>query len=138
MLFPARLAWRVLIRVATILVLPVSAMVWLMHLLRYVSDIRRSDVVVLMTNPPAFAHTIVGPDVARRMFKGQQCLFLVAFWKFGFNPLVSEIWSDIDVRFIRRVCSKRDMSTSSMGPHPRPGAPALLIRISMPLNSFNT
>ena len=102
MLFPARLAWRVLIRVATILVLPVSAMVWLMHLLRYVSDIRRSDVVVLMTNPPAFAHTIVGPDVARRMFKGQQCLFLVAFWKFGFNPLVSEIWSDIDVRFIRR------------------------------------
>jgi putative glycosyltransferase (TIGR04372 family) len=102
MLFSARLAWRVLIRVATILALPVSAMVWLMHLLRYASDIRRSDVVVLMTNPPAFAHTIVGPDVARRMFKGRRCLFLVTFWKFGFNPLVSEIWPDINVRFIRR------------------------------------
>jgi len=102
MLIPARLAWKLLIRVATILALPVSALVWLMHLLRYMPQIRRSDVVVLMTNPPAFAHTIVGPDVARRMFKGQQCLFLVAFWKFGFNPLVSKIWPDINVRFIRR------------------------------------
>ena len=102
LIFPLRLAWRIFSRTATMLLLPVSGIVWVGRLLALGKIIRHSEVVVLMTNPSGYGGTIEGPDAARREFSGKRCLFLVSSWRFGFNPYVQQIWPDIQVVFVPR------------------------------------
>ena len=54
-----------------------------------------ADRVVLMTRPSGFSYSIHGPDVARRMAPGKRVLFLIASWRYDFNPEVLKLWSDI-------------------------------------------
>jgi putative glycosyltransferase (TIGR04372 family) len=62
----------------------------------------KADEVVLMKNPTGFGHSIMGPDIMRRLYKGKRCLFLVASWLHEHNRKVSLLWPDIDVVFIPR------------------------------------
>ncbi len=102
LIFPLRLVWRIFSRTATVLLLPVSGLVWVGRLLGLGKTIRHSEVVILMTSPSGFGGTIEGPDAARRVFFSKRCLFLVASWRFDFNPYVQQIWPDIKVVFIPR------------------------------------
>jgi len=106
LILPVRLVWRVLIRVAGFLMLPVSGAVWCLRLLRHAAEIRSAEVVVLMILPSGFGHSIQGPDATRRLYPGRKCVFSAPYWNFKynpeFNPLVSRLWSDIKVIFIPR------------------------------------
>jgi putative glycosyltransferase (TIGR04372 family) len=100
--YPVRILWRVSSRILTVLLLPLSGAVWTAKLLVISRRIRRADEVVLMTAPNSFAHTVMGPDGARRFFSGKKVLFLIAAWRHEYNPVVEKIWPDIDVVFVQR------------------------------------
>jgi putative glycosyltransferase (TIGR04372 family) len=106
LILPVRLVWRVLIRAAGILMLPVSGAVWCLRLLRHATDIRTAEVVVLMIRISGFGHSIEGPDATRRFYPGRKCVFIAPYWNFRFNPEfnphVAKLWSDITVLFIPR------------------------------------
>jgi len=63
--------------------------------------LRKAQVVVVMLHPSGFGHTICGPDVARRLFPGCRCVFIVLSQNLIHNWKVSDIWPDIDVIFLR-------------------------------------
>jgi len=104
-LFPVQMGWRIFSRTFTLLFLPVSGAVWLVRLMGHYPKFRIADRVVLMTNPSSFGYSIQGPDAARRMVVGEHVLFLIASWRYDFNPEVIKLWKDIkgtDVVFIPR------------------------------------
>ena len=90
------------VRSVSVVLLPVSIIAWLIRLCLLASRIRHADRIVLMTAPNSFAYTVLGPDVLRRMYPGEKCLFLVAVWRHEFNFDVPKLWTDIDVVFVRR------------------------------------
>ncbi len=102
LIFPVRMAWRVFSRTATAVLLPFSGLVWVGRLLWHWREIRHADVVVLMTSPTSFGHTVMGPDAVRRMHPGKRCVFLIASWRHEYNPVVKDLWSDIRVIFMPR------------------------------------
>ncbi len=99
---PIRLLWRIFSRVAGGVILVFSTLVWTLRLLRHTSTFFKSDVVVLMTSPTSFAHTVVGPDTARRLYSGKRCLFLISSLRFEYNKAVRLLWPDIVVIFFSR------------------------------------
>jgi hypothetical protein len=110
---PLRLVWRIFSRVATVLLLPVSGLVWVFRLVGHYPKFRIADRVVLMTKPSGFAYSLEGPDMTRRTASGEHVLFLVASWRYDFNPEVVKLWGgtkDIDVVFIPRFVFVRQLS----------------------------
>ena len=99
---PVRLLWRIFSRVAGGILLVFSTLVWTLRLLRHVSTFLKSDVVVLMTSPTSFAHTVLGADTTRRLYPGKRCLFLVSSLGFEYNKAVRLLWPDITVIFFPR------------------------------------
>jgi len=97
-----RQVWRIFSRTATVLLLPVSGLVWVGRLLWPQREIRCADVVVLMTSPTSFGHTVMGPDATRRMYSSKRCVFLIASWRHECNPVVKDLWPDIHVIFVPR------------------------------------
>ena len=68
-------------------------------LIRRIGYIKKVDVLVIMPEG-GFGHTITGPDVTRRLFKDQKCVF-VALSEFNrHNWKVAEIWPDIELIFL--------------------------------------
>jgi len=76
--------------------------VWIMRLIPHIPKMANADEVILMTRPTGFGHSVTGPDIMRRLYKGKRCLFLVASWLYEHNRKVSLLWPDIDVVFIPR------------------------------------
>ncbi len=112
-LFPVQMGWRIFSRAVTLLLLPVSGVVWLCRLVGHYPKFRIADRVVLMTKPSGFSYSIHGPDVARRMVSGEHVLFLIASWRYDFNPEVEKLWrdiKDIEVVFIPRLLFVRQLS----------------------------
>ena len=110
---PLRLVWRIFSRVATVLLLPVSGLVWVFRLVGHYPKFRIADRVVLMTKPSGFAYSLEGPDMTRRTASGEHVLFLVASWRYDFNPEVTKLWmdiKDIDVVFVPRFIFVRQLS----------------------------
>ena len=103
LLIPVRMLWKVFSRTATVVILPFSALAWILRLIPWCSRIAAADVVVLMTAPTGFAHSLLGPDLARHMYPGKRCIFFVASWKYEHNYKVSLLWKDVDVVFIPRL-----------------------------------
>jgi len=106
LLRPARLTWQVFSRVSTILLLPISALWWSALLIRHVAAIREADIVILMTKRMGFSHSVMGPDMARRMYPGKRCLFIVPSWPVPLNPKVPLLWTDVRVLFLPRLVIK--------------------------------
>jgi putative glycosyltransferase (TIGR04372 family) len=73
-----------------------------MRLLKHASTFRNSDVVVLMTSPKSFAHTVLGADTTRRLYPGKRCLFLISSLRLEYNMAVRLLWPDITVVFFPR------------------------------------
>ena len=99
---PFRLLWRIFSRVAGGILLVFSTLVWTLRLLRHAPTFLKSDVVVLMTSPTSFAHTVLGADTTRRLYPGKRCLFLVSSLRFEYNQAVRLLWPDITVIFSPR------------------------------------
>jgi putative glycosyltransferase (TIGR04372 family) len=78
---------------------PVTAAILVGRLLARFRKIRASEVVILMSDG-GFAHTIMGPDVMRRLFVGRRCLFLCLSEYGRHNWRVAELWPDIEVVFL--------------------------------------
>ena len=102
LLFPVRILWKIFSRVASALILPFSAVAWIVQLVPHISKMANANEVVLMTNPTGFGHSIIGPDVMRRLYKRKRCLFIVTSWLYEHNQKVGLLWPDIDVVFISR------------------------------------
>ena len=103
LVFPVRMLWKIFSRTLTIVLLPVSALSWTLRLVPWFSRIADADVVVLMTKPTGFGHSIIGPDAMRRLYHDKRCLFLIASWLYEHNRKVSLLWKDLDVVFISRL-----------------------------------
>ncbi len=99
---PARFLWRIFSRVAGGVLLVFSTLAWMLRLLRHTPTFLKSDVVVLMTYPASFAHTVLGADTTRRLYPGKRCLFLVSSLRFEYNKAVRLLWPDIVVIFFPR------------------------------------
>jgi putative glycosyltransferase (TIGR04372 family) len=95
--------WKIFSRTLSIVLLPVSALSWILRLAPWFSRIADADVVVLMTAPTGFGHSLIGPDLMRRLYPGQRCLFFIASWLYEHNHKVSLLWKDLDVVFISRL-----------------------------------
>lgn len=102
LLFPVRILWRVGSRVASVVILPFSAVVWIMRLIPHIPKMANADEVILMTRPTGFGHSVTGPDAMRRLYRGKRCLFFLASWLYEHNQKVSLLWPDIDIVFIPR------------------------------------
>lgn len=76
-----------------------SAVILVARLLRHWSAIRRSDVLVVY-HQGGFGHTIVGPDVASRLFPGRKIVILYLFERTVHNPLTTRIWPGMDFIFV--------------------------------------
>ena len=103
LLSPVRILWKVFSRTATVVLLPVSALAWILRLAPWFRRMADADVVVLMTAPTGFGHSVIGPDAMRRLYPDQRCLFFVASWLYEHNRKVSLLWKDMDVVFIPRL-----------------------------------
>ena len=103
LIFPVRMLWKIFSRTLSIVLLPVSALSWILRLAPWFSRIADADVVVLMTAPTGFGHSLIGPDLMRRLYPGQRCLFFIASWLYEHNHKVSLLWKDLDVVFISRL-----------------------------------
>jgi len=68
-------------------------------LLLNINIIRKAQVVVLLPDG-GFGHTITGPDITRKVYKGQRCVFIVFSEYSRHNWKVSLIWTDIEVIFL--------------------------------------
>ncbi|MFC1593803.1 TIGR04372 family glycosyltransferase [Candidatus Omnitrophota bacterium] len=78
-----------------LLCLPLSCI----HIIRSFSTLRQLEIIVFMPEG-GFGHTITGPDLARRFFKGKRCAF-IAFSEFNrHNRKVASIWPDIFFLFL--------------------------------------
>jgi putative glycosyltransferase (TIGR04372 family) len=111
------MGWRIFSRTSTLLLLPVSGVVWLVRLMGHYPKFQIADRVVLMTRPSGFSYSIHGPDVARRMAPGKRVLFLIASWRYDFNPEVLKLWSDIkdiEVVFVPRFVFARQLSKKGL------------------------
>lgn len=76
------------------------ALTWtLMRLLANLELLRKAQVVVVMADW-GFGHSVAGPDVARRLFAGRRCVFLLLSEHGRHNPVVGSIWPDIRVLFL--------------------------------------
>ncbi|MFC1704339.1 TIGR04372 family glycosyltransferase [Candidatus Omnitrophota bacterium] len=63
------------------------------------SLLRKVEIIVFMAEG-GFGHTITGPDLMRRLFKGKRCAF-IAFSEFNrHNRKVARIWPDIFYLFL--------------------------------------
>jgi len=106
LIFPARMLWKIFSRVAGALMLPLSALVWCLRLMRHYRVLHQADIVVLMVRPSGFGHSIQGPDATRRLYPGRNCVFIAPYWNFAhdpeFNPLAAQLWSDINVLLLPR------------------------------------
>lgn len=78
---------------------PVSLTISLAHLITHTRMLRKAQVVVIMPEG-GFGHTIIGPDVTRRMFPGCRCVFIVLSEYKRHNRNVAALWPDIDVIFL--------------------------------------
>lgn len=86
------------LRCANILfILPFS----LARLIAHYQTLRRAQVVVVMSHPSGFGHTITGPDVTRRLFPDRRPVFVVLSQNVIHNWKVACIWPDIGVIFLR-------------------------------------
>jgi hypothetical protein len=103
LVFPVRMLWKIFSRTLTIVLLPVSALSWTLRLVPWFSRIADADVVVLMTKPTGFGHSIIGPDAMRRLHHDKRCLFFIASWLYEHNRKGSLLWKDLDVVFILRL-----------------------------------
>ncbi len=104
-LFQVRVIWKVFSRTASVVILPFSILSWVLRLIPHFSEIARADAIGLGTAPTGFGHSVLGPDMLRRMYQGQRCLFFVASWRYENNPKVSLLWTDIKVVFVPRFIS---------------------------------
>jgi putative glycosyltransferase (TIGR04372 family) len=102
LLFPVRILWKIFSRVVSALIIPFSAVAWIVQLIPHIPKMAVADEVILMTNPTGFGHSVMGPDAMRRLYKGKRCLFLVTSWLYEHNQKVGLLWPDIDVAFISR------------------------------------
>ncbi len=106
-LMPVRLLWKIFSRMASVTILPFSALAWVLRLMPWISRMAAVDVVVLMTAPTGFAHSLSGPDMLRHLYPGKRCIFFIASWKYEHNYKVGLLWKDVDVvcvpRFITAI-----------------------------------
>ncbi len=103
LLFPVRILWKIFSRIASAVILPVSAVAWALRLTPWFAKIARAEVVILMTTPTGFGHSVIGPDAMRRLYPGKRCLFFTASWMYEHNHKVSLLWEDLDMAFITRL-----------------------------------
>ena len=99
------------VAMATILVLGV-------RLLPKIGALRRADVVVLMTRW-GHGHTITGPDIARRVYRGKRCVFVVLSEFPLHNWKTALMWPDISVLFVPYTLGFRWKESPVSLPYPR-------------------
>ena len=80
-----------------ILAFPIS----LAQLIAHYRDLHRAQVIVTMGHPSGFGNTILGPDVARRLFPNQRTIFAVFCSNSSHNWKAGLIWPDIQVVYFR-------------------------------------
>ena len=78
---------------------PLAFLAALVFLAAHVRVVRRADVVVVMEEG-GFGHTVVAPDLARRIFPGEACV-VVALSDYGrHNWKIASLWPDVRMFFL--------------------------------------
>ena len=80
-------------------ILPLIVFVMFVSLMARYRAFRKAQVVVIMPEG-GFGHTVQGPDVARRLFSGRRCVFVVLSDYGRHNWKVATIWPDIRLIFL--------------------------------------
>ncbi|MGH6952600.1 MAG: hypothetical protein ACREGL_00335, partial [Alphaproteobacteria bacterium] len=68
--------------VASRLALPIAGALWLVRLGMHVRRLRRAEVVLMPVRAKNFGHIVLAADIARRLFHGRRCLYVVV-WEPG-------------------------------------------------------
>ena len=80
--------------------------------------VRHAEVVVLMTRW-GHGHTITGPDIARRRYKGKRCIFIVLSEYPLHNWKTALMWPDITVLFVPYTLGFRWRQSPVSFPYPK-------------------
>ncbi len=72
------------------------------HLIRALPVLKVSKKIVVMGDG-GFGHTVVGPEAARRLLKGENPVFIILSGRNFHNSIVATLWPDIRVLFLRLV-----------------------------------
>ncbi len=99
--------------IASYAFIPVSLTISVARLMMHYNILGKAQVVVLMSEG-GFGHTIIGPDVARRLFKGRDCVFVALLEHGRHNRKVATIWPDIHVIFLP-LNLRIDVSGNNLG-----------------------
>lgn len=89
---------------ASLAVLPVSIVWWLSQLVRHLSVLRGAEVVILDPHMVNYGVSLIGMDVARRIFPGCKVVYAHPWHPAGTqNPQIEHIWTDITVLPLRQA-----------------------------------
>ena len=89
---------------ASLFMLPVSILWWLGQLARHLSVLRGAEVMVIDSRMLNFGVSLVGMDIARRLFAGRRIVYFFSWEPTGTpNRMIGKIWPDITVIPLRRA-----------------------------------
>jgi len=80
-------------------VIPLSVLISFVRVIVDYRILRKAQVVVVMSGG-GFGHTVMGPDVTRRLFQGRRKVFICLSYHPYHNPKAAIVWPDIDVIFL--------------------------------------
>ena len=86
---------RLILTLASFAAAPIMAAAMLARIFRSRATLSRAGVLVVLPHV-GFGHTITAPDIARRLYKGRRPVALLFSETRYHNPLIDEIWPDID------------------------------------------
>jgi len=74
-------------------------LLWLAIILKHLRALRLAEVVIVQVEG-GFGHTLTGPDAARRLYPRKRIVFIVLSEPGRHNPLVAELWSEMELFFL--------------------------------------